>query len=174
MATLYAKPTAKELKGFDFETYNDFDAQASDLEEIANEMGIAWGTEEFEFSIAEGNRAETELFEICNVNAINLDYFIDISNLEPSEQATAFWLIDNCNYSPRDALHRYHEVDIYEGSALEAATTFFDNMYDHLLPEFVRGYIDYESFSNDMERGGDLCEFVFDGTTWSCVNANSF
>jgi hypothetical protein len=55
---------------------------------------------------------------------------------------------------------------------IDAASELFDECYLPEVPEAVRPYIDYDAFANDCRLGGDMCEFRFGGTTYTCTNAS--
>jgi antirestriction protein len=62
---------------------------------------------------------------------------------------------------------------IQEGTLLDAATDYFDDCFINDIPEAVRGYIDYEAFARDIQLGGDMTEFDYQGQTYTCTNSNS-
>ncbi|GAC1461321.1 MAG: hypothetical protein NVSMB70_07450 [Chamaesiphon sp.] len=69
--------------------------------------------------------------------------------------------------------HKLEDVNLSEGNLKDVAETLFDEFYLNDVPESVRAYIDYEKYARDCEMGGDLYEFDFEGTTWTCTNASS-
>jgi hypothetical protein len=70
------------------------------------------------------------------------------------------------------ALEKIDEPSIYEGELKDAAEELFDECYLSDIPESVRNYIDYAAFARDCELGGDMTEFEFAGTTYTCTNAS--
>jgi hypothetical protein len=74
-------------------------------------------------------------------------------------------------YTLENALTKIDDVILYEGLLADAAEDLFDECYAHDIPENLRFYIDYAKFARDCEIGGDMCEFEFNNTTYTCTNA---
>lgn len=84
-----------------------------------------------------------------------------------------FYLCRISSYNLVDALEKLEDVNLSEGNLKDVAEALFDEFYLNDVPESVRAYIDYEKYARDCELNGDLCEFEFNGTTWTCTNASS-
>ena len=54
----------------------------------------------------------------------------------------------------------------------DVSAELFDDCYAHKIPETLRYYIDYGMFARDQEISGELVEFKYNGTTYTCINAN--
>ena len=128
--------------------------------------------EEFEIQFIDGDDAE--LFEACGINQANLNvWFDDIEFLQDYEKASLFYLVGVAGYKLDQAIEKMNEPSIYQGDLLDAATVLFDECYLHTLPDNIKYYIDYEKFARDCELGGDMCEFEYAGTTYTCTNSNA-
>jgi hypothetical protein len=127
--------------------------------------------EEFEIQFIDGEDAE--LFSACGINQGNLHtWFEDVVDLSDYEKTALFYLCSVSGYSLQNTVDKLDEVNLSEGNLKEVAEWLFDEFYLNDVPESVRAYIDYEKFSRDCELGGDMCEFEFNGTTWTCTNAS--
>lgn len=87
---------------------------------------------------------DAALFKACGINQSNLNTWLD----------------------------KIDEPTIAEGYLKEAATELFYDCYLHSIPESIRYYVDYDSFARDCELGGDLTEFDFNNSTYTCTNAS--
>lgn len=167
MTTLHATPYNRDASGFYFENASEYEAMATmHVDRFGNLV------EEFEIQFIDGDDAE--LFDACGINQANLStWFDDIEFLQDYEKASLFYLVGVAGYNLDQALEKMNEPSIYQGELLEAATELFDECYLHTLPEHLKYYIDYEKFARDCELGGDMCEFEYAGTTYTCTNSNA-
>jgi len=164
--TLFAQPYNIDATGFYFTSLEEFETKQEALRDrFGNEV------EEFEIQYIDGD--ESQLFDACKIHQGDLaTWFDDIESLEDNEKTALFYLVDQGGYDLSDALERYEDVTLYEGPLLDAATELFDEIYLPEVPEAVRNYIDYDAFANDCRIGGDMTEFTYEGTTYTCTNAN--
>lgn len=169
MTTLHAQPYSLDASGFYFDGLDDYQTKYD-----INKDRYGNPVEEYEIQmIEEDETGDAQLFEACGIDQATLElWFDDIESLDNHEKAALFYLVSDVGYSVADALEKADEVSLYEGNILEAATEFFDEVYAHEIPENLRFYIDYEAFARDCRCGGDMSEFVFAGTTYTCTNAN--
>jgi hypothetical protein len=166
MTILHASPYNPDARGFNFSTAEEFTTQASAL---LDRYGNA--VEEFELQYLDGE--DSQLFEACGINQCNLPtWFDDIEPLEDYEKAALFYLVDQVGYRLNEALEKIADVCISECSLIDAASELFDECYLPEVPEAVRPYIDYDAFARDCRLGGDMCEFRFNGATFTCTNAS--
>lgn len=167
MTTLHATPYNRDASGFYFENATEYEAKATmHVDRFGNLV------EEFEIQFIDGDDAE--LFEACGINQANLNvWFDDIEFLQDYEKASLFYLVGVAGYKLDQAIEKMNEPSIYQGDLLDAATVLFDECYLHTLPDNIKYYIDYEKFARDCELGGDMCEFEYAGTTYTCTNSNA-
>lgn len=161
--TYHAQPYDLDKTGFYFTDWNTY---IKGVEQS--------GAEEFELQFIDGDDAE--LFNACSINQATLaKWFDDVEGLDDWQKVALFYLMDNNVCSDLDdAIDHIDDVCIASGDLLEAATELFDECYLPDVPEAVRYYIDYEAFARDCRCGGDMCEFTFQGDTYTCTNANGF
>jgi hypothetical protein len=166
MTILHANPYNIDATGFYFSSAEEFTTKQ---EALRDRFGAP--VEEFEIQYIDGD--DSKLFEACRIHQGNLDtWFDDIENLDDQQKAALYYLTDCNGCDLGDALGSLDDVSLYEGSLLDAATELFDEIYLPEVPEAVRNYIDYDAFANDCRLGGDLCEFRFDGATFTVTNAS--
>jgi hypothetical protein len=165
-ASLHTPNNFVEL--FFFESYSEFEEQ---IEEHRTDPNFP--IEDLIIEFTDGSNEEAQLFKEANVTTANLELFFDIiDSSDDRELATIYHLMDNYGYEFEDAVDKMDEADVREGSLNEVARELFDELYLHEIPEHVRYYIDYDSFAHDCEVGGDLTEFRFGNTDYTCTNAN--
>lgn len=170
MTTLHAQPYSLDASGFHFGDLDDYQAKYD-----INKDHYGNPVEEYEIQMIEENETgDAQLFGACGINQANLElWFDDIESLNKHEKAALFYLVSDLGYSVNDALEKADEVSLFEGDLLEAATEFFDEVYINEIPGNLRFYIDYEAFAQDCRLGGDMSEFRFADTTYTCTNANA-
>ena len=162
----YAQPYSLDATGFYFTSLEDYNEKAEALRDC---FGNA--VEEFEIMFIDGD--DGQLFSACGINQSNMAiWFNGVVQLVGREKAALFYLVSTVGYSISDALDKIDEVCLYAGNLEDAAEELFDECYAHAIPENLRFYIDYKAFARDCEMGGDMCEFDFDGTTYTCTNSN--
>lgn len=167
MTTLHATPYNRDAAGFYFENLSEYETKATmHVDRFGNLV------EEFEIQFIDGDDAE--LFEACGINQANLNiWFDEIEFLQDFEKASLYYLVGVAGYNLDQALTKMDEPSIYQGELLEAATELFDECYLHTIPDDIKYYIDYEKFARDCQLGGDLCEFEYVNTTYTCTNSNA-
>jgi hypothetical protein len=169
MTTLHAQPYSLDARGFYFDGLDDYQTKYD-----INRDHYGYPVEEYEIQmIEEDETGDAQLFEACSIDQASLVlWFDEIENLKKQEKAALFYLLSDLGYSVSDALAKVDEVSLFEGDLLEAATDFFDEVYANEIPGNLRFYIDYGAFAQDCRLGGDMSEFKFAGTTYTCTNAN--
>jgi hypothetical protein len=166
MSTFFAQTYSLDAVGFYFDT---LEAYTGKSESLLDAFGNP--VEEFEIQFIDGD--DCELFLACRINQGNLAvWFDDVADLSDQEKTALFYLCSILGYSLENALGKLEEVNLSEGTLKDVAETLFDEFYLNDVPESVRAYIDYEKYARDCEIGGDLYEFDFNGTTWTCTNAS--
>jgi hypothetical protein len=126
--------------------------------------------EEFEIQFIDGD--DSALFNACGINQSSLDTWFDVIELlSEAEMLNLYYLVGVVGYSTEQALGKLEEPSIYDGNLLDAASELFDECYLPSLPDNVKYYIDYEKFARDCILSGDMCEFEYDGETYTCTNA---
>lgn len=166
MSTFFAQPYNLDAVGFYFETLDAYSEKSENLLDVFGNP-----VEEFEIQFIDGD--DCELFSVCGINQGNLQtWFETVADLSDQEKTALFYLRSVLGYNLENALDKLEDVNLSEGNLKDVAETLFDEFYLNDVPESVRAYIDYEKYARDCEIGGDLHEFDFNGTTWTCTNAS--
>ena len=166
MSTFFAQPYSFDAVGFYFDTLEAYTEKSENLLDAFGNPG-----EEFEIQFIDGD--DCELFSACGINQANLNlWFETITDLAEHEKTALYYLCSVSGYNLENALDKLEDVNLSEGNLKDVAETLFDEFYLSDVPESVRAYIDYEKYARDCELGGDLCEFYFNGATWTCTNAS--
>ena len=165
MTTLHATPYNLDVKGFYFESEDEF---ITKMEGLTDRNGRP--VEEFEIQFIDGD--DWELFEKAGITQATISiWFDDIEPLTNYEKLGVFFLLDQ-GRRLECALENYDDASIQECTLEDAATQLFDECYAHDIPESIRFYIDYTMFARDVQDEGDMVEFEYNGTTYTCTNAN--
>jgi hypothetical protein len=167
MTTLHAQPYHIDATGFYFSSAEEFETKQEALRDrFGNEV------EEFEIQYIDGD--DGQLFNACKIYQGDLDtWFDDIETMDDGQKPALFFLMDDLGYNLDSALSAVDDVCLYEGPLLAAATELFDEIYLPEVPEAVQYYIDYDAFAYACRIGGDMTEFTYEGTTYTCTNAGS-
>lgn len=164
--TLHATPYNIDAAGFYFTNEKDYVAKSSThFDRHGNHV------DEYEIQFIDGEYAQ--LFTACGISQANLStWFDDIEPLTDHEKVSIFYLLTN-GYDLSSALDKLDEPCITEETLKNAASDLFDECYAHEIPDSIKCYIDYDKFAHDCEISGDMCEFKYVGTTYTCTNSNS-
>lgn len=156
---LFCNPHSGD-EGFSFETYDEFET------ELENYVDLG----EYDIDFIDGDREDAELFEAAytEMPAI-LESFMEFCDSRQYEEKVAmYYLIEKLNYSWKDALDKFDDVCLHEGSLVNAAEEYFFATFS--VPKEIEMYIDIESFARDCEVGGDFHEFEFCGRYYTITN----
>lgn len=167
MTTLCATPYNISATFFYFDSIDEYDNKSKCH---LDNYGIL--VEEYEIQYISGDDAE--LFNVCNINQANLSqWFDDIEFLQDHEKVSLYYLVAVAGYSLDQAMEKLDEPSIAESNLLDAATELFDECYLPSVPANVHCYIAYDQFARDCQIGGDLVEFEYANTTYTCTNSSS-
>ncbi|WP_083654635.1 antirestriction protein ArdA [Burkholderia sp. SRS-W-2-2016] len=146
----------------------------SDLDGYNKRYAARLPVEEYEIQLVDGSDAEAQLFNLLGVNQATLErWFDEVVDLTEDQHAALAFLVGDLGLSLSDALDKMDDVNLREGSLLEAATEFFDECYLNDIPEAVRFYIDYDAFARDQNLSGAMSELEFAGQTYTVTNADA-
>jgi|SRR5450830_346446 len=161
---LHATPYNLDAIGFYFTNAEEYETKSSThLDSYGNLV------EEFEIQFIDGDDAA--LFNACGIDQSNLStWFNDIEFLQDHEKVSLYYLVAVAGYTLDQAIGKLDEPSITESSLLDAATELFDECY--LVPDAISYYIDYDKFARDCRMGGDLVEFEYANTTYTCTNSS--
>lgn len=164
MTILHATPYNHDAAGFYFKSLEDYQSKSeNNLDRFRNLV------EEFEIQFIDGD--DSSLFSACAINQSNLETWFDVIELmSDTDKLSLYYLVGVAGYSLEQALYRVDEPSIYDGNLLDVASELFDECYLPSVPENIKYYIDYEKFARDCILSGDICEFEYDGETYTCTN----
>ena len=161
----YANPYNTGATGFYFETIDEYQEQSAVLRD---NCGLP--VEEFMIDVIDGEQAEVQLVNAIGVNQCNIEAVIEyLDEGKEFEWPAMFFLMNDLNMTFEDAKEKVDDVSISECSLLDAATELFDRTFN--VPEEIQSYIDYKQYAYDQKIQGELVEFEFAGTTYTCTNA---
>ena len=164
---LHAQPYDTSASGFYFST----------LEEYETKFELSQPVEEYELQFINGDDDQCQFAGMFPANSCDLeewlDYLDQFEGLDDSEQVALFYLAEILNYSIDDCFNKYNDIMLSEGTALDAAYEHIEQCYnlDEMLGS-LKGYFDYESYANDMERSSEYYEFRYNGTSYTVINAS--
>jgi len=164
----FAQPYNTMAAGFYFSDYEEYTAKAQALRDPFGSP-----VEEFEIQAIDLDRAQSELFEALKIDQSTLErWFDEVVYLDEHDMAAVFFLVDNSGYDLDSAMDKKDDVSLHHGDLLDAATELFDECYASSIPDNLKSYIDYEAFAYDCRCSGDMVEFSFGGSTYTCTSAN--
>jgi hypothetical protein len=134
---------------------------------------IARWTEEWETQVID---AEHPRIMQLAVKATPDQELFELADMLDDRNAPAvFYILDNDNSSrcvldARALLRRADDVSLFEGTAEDYADSILDDLYD--IPPALRSYFDCEALGRDMEIGGDIATFEYEGCCYVVTNPN--
>lgn len=164
----HAQPYNLDATGFYFSSNEEFEEKSG---KCVDRFGCA--VEEFEIQFIDGSSEAAALFCALEINQANFAEFIDLTEDKTADELASIAYLAEMGYSFENAVSDADNVMLREGRLEDAAEELFDECYLHEIPERLQSYIDYTAFANDCRLSGDLVEFEFAETTYTCVNANS-
>lgn len=167
MTTLHATPYNCDAAGFYFANVMDYETKCA-----IHVDRYGQPVEEYEIQFIDGDDAK--LFDACGINQANLNkWFDDIEVLDEHEKISLFYLVGVAGYNLDQAISKIDEPSIYHGDIKEASTELFDECWLPSVPDSIQLYIDYDKFARDCECSGDMVEFEYEGTSYTCTNSSS-
>jgi hypothetical protein len=161
MTEFYAQPYSIEHTGFYFNNIETFESGMKKLRKR--------GCEEVEIQFIDGDDHLGRLASTANIGQGDIYFwFEDLEDLGETEVTQICFLLD-LGYVINEALDRYEDVCLYNGSARDYAYDLIDDTTD--IPENLRFYIDYDAIARDMEINGEIAEINHDLIV---TNANEF
>jgi antirestriction protein len=146
MTEFYAQPYSIEHTGFFFNSFENFEAGMEKLNKR--------GCEEVEIQIIDGDDHLVRLASTATIHQGDIAFWYDaLEDLDQTEATQMIVLLD-LGYSLSDALERYEEVCLFDGSAADYAYDLINETCE--VPDHLRNYIDYDAIARDMELGGEI------------------
>lgn len=137
------------------------------------------GTEEWEVSV-DGDASSCDLATLRTAcETMQPDEVFALADwmegAKDHERAAAHYLLRHCSNGYRcadEVLDGVEEVRLFKGSAEDYAVDFAESCgYVKEVPKFLRYHIDWEGVAREMEMGGDISTFEYDGAEWVYTNA---
>lgn len=141
MTEFYAQPYNQDYTGFNFDSFESFEAGMDKLP-----------VEEVEIQVIEADNVNVAK----HVDQSNIElWFNDIEDLNDDELIAVEFLL-GCGCSLDEALGQFEAVHVFHGTIEEYADEFICGVYD--IPEYLEPYIDYKAFARDLEADGVVVE----------------
>jgi hypothetical protein len=148
MTEFYAQPYSTEHTGFYFSSFENFEAGMEKLNKI--------GCEEVEIQFIDGDDHLARLANTAPIYQCDIAFwFEELDDLDQTEATQMIVLLD-LGYNLSDALERYEEVCLFDGSAADYAYDIINETCE--VPEYLSNYIDYDAIARDMEINGEITE----------------
>ncbi len=148
MTEFYAQPYSIEHTGFYFNSFENFETGMEKLNRR--------GCEEVEIQFIDGDDHLARLANTATIHQCDIAFwFEELDDLDQTEATQMIVLLD-IGYSLQDALERYEEVCLFDGSAADYAYDLINETCE--VPENLSYYIDYDAIARDMELGGEITE----------------
>lgn len=146
MAELIAVSYADSSVYFTFDSLEDYGKKSEKM--------LARGHEEFEVSFQDGTQEEVDLWHACEkkMGHGDLEWFFSACDLDADDQAKVYYLVTNHGMALPEAMEKYDEVEVMEG-------TLKDYAYE-LVDEGIvsaEDHVDYAMLGRDikMDLDGD-------------------
>lgn len=145
---------------------------AAELRRVLTQF-IARGTEEWETQVIDADHPR--IMQLA-VDAMPDQELFELADMLDDRNAPAvFYILDNdysarCVLDARDLLRRADDLSLVEGSAEDYADSILDDLYD--IPPALRSYFDCEALARDLELGGDIDTFTYEGCCYVVTNPN--
>lgn len=161
MTEFFAQPYSIEHTGFYF---NNIEVFETGMEQLNKK-----GCEEVEIQFIDGSDHLLQLANAANIHQGNVPlWYEELEDLGEAEATQLNFLFD-CGYNLDDAMKRYEEVCLYEGTAEDYAFDLIEETTE--IPENLRFYIDYKTIARDMQYNGEITEINHDLIV---INAHEF
>ena len=148
MTTFYAQPYSLDHTGFYFESLEEFETGMEKLNKR--------GCEEVEIQFIDGEDHHAALAKEADINQATVAlWFETLDDLDAYDATRLTFLLER-GFALDDALSRYEEVCIYQGSARDYAQELIEETTQ--IPENLQYYIDYEAIARDMRLNGEIEE----------------
>ena len=155
----HATPYDISATGFYFSTLEEFNEQS-----VKHKNDYGDPVEEYEIQFIDGDNHK--LFAAVGVHQGNLnDWFDNWEDMEGEDLIKALYLFDQ-GYDASQVLGQLEDVHLFEGTALDWAHEFINDVYAHDFPEMALRYFDYDAFTRDAELEGSITIFNHEGKSY--------
>ena len=161
MTTFCAQPYSLEHTGFTFESLEDYETGMARLKHR--------GCEEVEIQFIDGDNHLARLANEVRIGQGQVAFWFEHIEETNDTAAVQIGFLLDCGYSLEDALERYEDVCLFDGTPADYAAELIEDVYD--LPDNFRYYIDYEVIARDMTINGEIAEIC---QSFIVTNADEF
>jgi antirestriction protein len=148
MTEFYAQPYSLDHTGFYFDSIEKFEAGMKALNKR--------GCEEVEIQFIDGDDHQADLANAANIHQGDVFFWFEqMEDLDQTSVVQLTYLLEY-GYDLDDALDRYEDVSLFEGTASDYAYDLIDETTE--IPESLRGYIDYDAIARDMQINSEIAE----------------
>jgi antirestriction protein len=148
MTEFYAQPYAIDHTGFYFDSIEKFEAGMKALNRR--------GCEEVEIQFIDGEDHLADLAKAANIHQGDVFFWFEqLEDLDETSVVQLAYLLE-CGYNLDDALDRYEDVCLFEGTASDYAYDLINETTE--ISESLRGYIDYDATARDMQLNEGIVE----------------
>lgn len=152
MTEFYAQPYSIDHTGFYFNSIDTYECGMKKLN--------ARGCEEVEIQFIDGDYHLALLADNITIYQNTVDFwFEELDNLDETAVTQIIALLD-CGHSLTDALERYEDVCLFNGTASDYAYELINDTTE--IPDSLRYYIDYDAIARDMKINGEIIEINHD------------
>lgn len=153
---LFAQPYNQNAQGFYFNTLEEYESKVESLQDSFGNP-----VEEFEIIPISHDAAEfakAEKPSQCNLEQW-LEYLEQFEGMTENERIALIWLAD-IKQDIAEAMDKYQDVIIFDGTAEDYAQELVDDCYGDVLNKMgnLSCYFDYKALARDLVAGGDIVE----------------
>ena len=134
----------------------------------------ARGTEEWEVNVIDGDHSR--IVDAASRQGLCVEELFALAlELEQDDDAAPAicYLLEDCGAhypTAEELLDHSRDLSLFEGTAEDYADSIVDDLYN--IPPALRSYIDCEALGRDMEIGGDIATFTYEGCCYVVTNPN--
>jgi len=151
MTEFYAQPYSIDHQGFYF---NDTESFQAGMDRLNSQ-----NCEEVEIQFIDGESYQAELAKMASIGQGDIHLWFEVLEEFNENEAQQISYLFDLGYTIKDALDRYEDVYLYQGTAKDYACETFEECYE--IPEYLQYYIDYEAIARDMIINGDITEIGY-------------
>lgn len=134
----------------------------------------AHGVEEWEVAVIDGDHSR--IVDAASRRGLCAEELYALAlELEQDDNAAPAicYLLEDCGAhypTAEELLDHARDLSLFEGTAEDYADSILDDLYD--IPPALRSYFDCEALGRDLEIGGDIATFTYEGCCYVVTNPN--
>lgn len=159
-AKFFAQPYDINARGFYFDNPNQYH------EKYQRNLPV----EEYEFQFVDGDSNACALAKLFHPGPQEIEKFYEILDqfeYRPDDFIKLCYILESrITYHIDEAVEEIDNVTLFEGTAVDYANDYMEQLYTKDIPEFFKNYFDAEQFANDLRLSGDISEFEFNDSSY--------